>query len=85
MRMLVLTRRINESLNIDRQIRITILEVSGDKVKIGIEAPSEVVILREELYRAICDENLKAAVQPGDATSCLTGILEVSNNLLKQG
>lgn len=51
--MLVLTRRKNESIVIDEQIRITIVEVRGDKVRVGIEAPKEVPVHREEVQAEI--------------------------------
>lgn len=54
--MLVLTRRIDESLVIDDHIIITILGVEGDRVKIGITAPREVHVLRKELWQAIREQ-----------------------------
>jgi carbon storage regulator len=54
--MLVLTRRIDESLVIDDRIIVTVLAVEGDKVKIGITAPREVTILRQELWQAIHEQ-----------------------------
>lgn len=51
--MLVLTRRKNESIVIDEQIRITIVEVRGDKVRVGINAPKEVPVHREEVQAEI--------------------------------
>ena len=47
--MLVLSRKTDERIIIDEPITITILEVRGDKIRIGIEAPKEVPVLREEL------------------------------------
>lgn len=47
--MLVLSRRTNETLVIDNNIRFTVLSVHGNQVRIGIEAPEDVVILREEI------------------------------------
>ena len=47
--MLVLSRKTGESIQIDGQIKITIVTVSGNRVKVGIEAPEEVQILRSEL------------------------------------
>jgi carbon storage regulator len=47
--MLVLTRKTDERIIIDQRITITILEVRGDKIRIGIDAPKEMPILREEL------------------------------------
>lgn len=55
--MLVLTRRIDESIVIDDNIVITVLAVEGDKVKIGINAPREIPIFRQELWLAIYEQN----------------------------
>jgi carbon storage regulator len=54
--MLVLTRRIEESLVINDNIIVTVLAVEGDKVKLGIAAPREVTILRMELWQAMQDQ-----------------------------
>lgn len=55
--MLVLTRRIDESIVIANNITITILGIEGDKVKIGINAPREVPILRHELWQALQEQS----------------------------
>ncbi|MGQ9688120.1 MAG: carbon storage regulator CsrA [Desulfobaccales bacterium] len=59
--MLILTRKSGEGLFIGDDIRITILEIRGKQIRLGIEAPSSVVVLREEIYRRIQEENLQAA------------------------
>jgi len=51
--MLVLSRKKNEVINIGDNIRITIVDVRGDNVRIGIEAPEDVSVHREEVYDAI--------------------------------
>lgn len=51
--MLVLSRKVNESLVIDDRIVITIVEVRGDKVRLGIEAPRDVSVHREEVWVAM--------------------------------
>lgn len=51
--MLILTRRVNQTLFIGTDIKITVTGISGNSVKIGIEAPEDVVILREELAEEI--------------------------------
>jgi len=59
--MLVLTRRRNESIVINDDIEITIIEVQNDQVRVGISAPKNVSIYRKELYTQIQEENKKAA------------------------
>lgn len=63
--MLALTRRKGESLVINNNIEITILEIRGDQVKIGISAPKEVPVYRKEVYLQIEDENRTALKQDG--------------------
>jgi carbon storage regulator len=58
--MLVLHRKKGESIMIGNQIEIRILETADGKVKIGIEAPREISILRKEIYLEIIEENQKA-------------------------
>jgi len=55
--MLALTRKKGEALVLNNDIEITILEIKGDQVKIGIQAPKEVTIYRKELYLQIQKEN----------------------------
>ena len=55
--MLALTRKKGEALVLNNDIEITILEIKGDQVKIGIQAPKEVAIYRKELYIQIQKEN----------------------------
>ena len=59
--MLALSRRTNESIMIGNDIEITVLEVKGDQVKIGISAPKSVPIYRKEIYLQIKDSNKEAA------------------------
>jgi len=59
--MLALSRRINESIIIGNDIEITILEVKGEQVKIGISAPKSVPIYRKEIYLQIKESNKEAA------------------------
>ena len=59
--MLILTRKSGEALFIGDDIRITILEIRGKQIRLGIEAPTNVVVLREEIYQRIQAENLQAA------------------------
>lgn len=59
--MLVLTRKLNESIMVGDNVKITIVDVKGDQVKLGITAPREVAVHREEVYREIQKENRLAA------------------------
>jgi len=51
--MLVLSRKKNESIIIDGKIKVTIIEIRGDKVRVGVEAPREIDVHREEVFNAI--------------------------------
>jgi len=58
--MLALSRKKNEAIVINNNIEITILEIKGDQVKIGVSAPKEVPIYRKEVYVQIQDANKEA-------------------------
>ncbi|HVL99731.1 MAG TPA: carbon storage regulator CsrA [Egibacteraceae bacterium] len=68
--MLVLTRRAGESVVIGNDIVVTVLEVRGDQVRIGIDAPRSVTVHREEVFRTIERENT-AAVAAAEQTRAL--------------
>jgi len=59
--MLVLTRKPGESLHIGDDIKITLMEIKGNQVRVGVDAPSSVKIYREEIYKQILEENMSAA------------------------
>ena len=59
--MLALTRKVGQSIIIDDDIEVTVVEVKGDQVRIGIKAPETVKILRKEIYDEIQSENRQAA------------------------
>ena len=61
--MLVLTRGKQDSIVLGDQIIVTVLDIKGDKVRIGIEAPRDMTILRKEIYDEVIRENLDAANQ----------------------
>ena len=73
--MLVLSRKINQSVMIGDDIQVIVLETKGDTAKLGIVAPSDVKVFRQEIYLAIKDENQKSA-QPA--------ALDAASSLLKQ-
>ena len=71
--MLDLTRKKGEALVINNNIEITILEIRGDQIKIGITAPKDVPIYRKEVYLQIQEEN-KAAISV-DSTEIFKNLL----------
>lgn len=82
--MLVLTRRTDEGILIQDTILITVLGVDGNRVKLGIEAPEDVSIVRSELVEAIKEQNLAAARQKSESTQTaldtLRRYLEISKS-----
>jgi len=59
--MLVLTRKLGESIAIDDHIKIVVVQIKGKQVRLGIKAPKETKIHREEVYKAIQDQNTEAS------------------------
>jgi len=65
--MLVLSRRLNESIMIGDEVEIKIVDVRGDQVRIGVQAPRDIPVHRKEVYAAIQRQNLQAsAADVGD-------------------
>ncbi len=61
--MLLLTRKLGENIRIGDDVKITIVEVKGNHVKLGIDAPPSVKVHREEIYERIQEENRRAREQ----------------------
>ena len=74
--MLVLTRKLNESIQIGDNIEITVLSVQGDQIKLGIKAPKDIEVHRKEVYKSIQESNNEAA-------SILPNILDILKNTSK--
>ena len=64
--MLVLTRKLGENIRIGDTVKITVLEVRSGQVKLGIDAPPEVKVHREEIYARIQEENRRALGASGE-------------------
>ena len=73
--MLILARRIGESIIVADQIEISVIDIKGDQVKLGITAPAQVKVYRREVYAAIQAENRAAASASPDALHGLEGLL----------
>jgi carbon storage regulator len=61
--MLILTRRVSESIMIGKSVTITVMRIAGNQVRIGIKAPKNVAVHREEIYEAIQDERASSQGQ----------------------
>jgi len=72
---LVLSRRIGESVVVGTDVVITILEVRGDVVRVGVQAPRDVPVHRKEVFEAIEAANRDAASPEADAVAALTAAL----------
>jgi carbon storage regulator len=74
--MLVLARKVNEKILIGDNIEITIVAITGDNVRIGIEAPKDVKVLRSEVYEEIQQQNREAVHIPDTDQEEVKGKLE---------
>ena len=68
--MLALSRKKNEALVINNNIEITVLEIKGEQVKLGISAPREVPVYRKEVYVQIQDSNQESISVDGMVSKC---------------
>jgi carbon storage regulator len=73
--MLVLTRRAGESVMIGDDVVITVLEARGDVIRLGIQAPRDVQVHREEVYKELQAANREAASPTEDAVRAVTEML----------
>ncbi len=81
--MLILSRRIDEKIKIGENITITLIDVHGDQVKIGVEAPKDVKVFRQEVYDAIQSENKAAVVEQNNDEKAKSAVSAISKMLKK--
>jgi len=74
--MLILSRKVDEAIRIQRNIVVTVLGIEGDRVKLGIRAPRDVLILRQELCDEVRDGNLEAVRPPEQVGRVLPSLQE---------
>jgi carbon storage regulator len=66
---LVLTRKVRESITIGNDIVVTVLEIRGHQIRIGVEAPKQTPVNRTEIYESIVEQNVKASEAPVDLSA----------------
>lgn len=81
--MLILSRKVDEKIKIGDDVTITIIDIHGDQVKIGIEAPKDIKVFRQEVFDAIKREN-KAAVTSGSRKGESGNAISALSRLLKK-
>ncbi|MDH3357203.1 MAG: carbon storage regulator CsrA [Desulfobacteraceae bacterium] len=81
--MLILTRKLGEKINIGDDITVTLVEIKGTQVKLGIEAPKTIEIHRQEIYERIREENLSSSGINDSDLSKATALYK-SSGLLKK-
>jgi len=74
--MLVLTRKLNQSIMIGEDVEVKVIDIKGDQVKIGIVAPRHISVYRKEIYEEIQKQNRVAAVINQNAVQSLEGIIK---------
>jgi carbon storage regulator len=74
--MLVLTRRAGQSVYIGDEIKITLVDIKGNQVRIGVDAPPSVRIFREEIYQQILEENQSAAALSAEVPADLGAVAD---------
>jgi len=83
--MLILTRKSGESIAIGDHVKLTLLEIKGKHVRIGIEAPKDISVHRGEIYEMIQDENIKALGTDIDGSEILSDVwIKVKQEILEE-
>lgn len=81
--MLILARKVGEAIIIADNIKVQVLENKGGLVKLGVDAPGEVAIHREEVYLRILEENRKAAMDTQADLSAFTDVFPLKESVEK--
>ncbi|MBW1722066.1 MAG: carbon storage regulator CsrA [Deltaproteobacteria bacterium] len=81
--MLVLTRKVDESITIGNDVTVTVLDIRGNQVRLGIQAPRHTIVNRTEIYESILQENIKASQAPRDLED-IHGVLDEGDDLEKE-
>jgi carbon storage regulator len=73
--MLILTRKLGESIIIGKNVQLSVVEINKNNIKLGINAPKDITIYREEVFKKIKDENEMSS------TSGIIDLTDISNNI----
>jgi carbon storage regulator len=68
---LILTRKVEQGIVINKDVVVRVLSIDGERVKIGVDAPRSISVLREELLEEVAGENRDAATRPSNGTDQL--------------
>jgi carbon storage regulator len=83
--MLVLSRKVNQSIMVGDNVRVVVVAVDRDQVKLGIEAPREIAVHRSEIYEEIQRSNRSAAIAPAPAQRSRSSTAPASLSPRKKG
>ena len=81
--MLILSRKIDEKIQIGENITLTIIDIHGEQVKIGVEAPKNIKVFRQEVFEAIQKENKAAAVEENNNEAGINAVSALSKLIKK--
>lgn len=81
--MLILSRKLDEKIQIGDDITITIIDIHGEQVKIGVEAPKSIKVFRQEVFEAIQKENKAAAVEQSNNQVGISAVSALSKLIKK--
>jgi len=81
--LLILTRKVGEAVAIGDDIQISIVEIKGTQVKLGIQAPKNIEVHREEIYQKIQEENRRAALVSKEALGAVEDLMLKKEQILK--